>query len=81
MRCSELPAYSISSSASNCIEIGTFTPSVLAPEDDNYHSKSGGCASQQILGANVRFGSKADIAASPTNVRFTPKGGHWNLVA
>jgi hypothetical protein len=26
---------------------------------------------------NVRFGSKADIAASPTNVRFTPKSGHW----
>jgi hypothetical protein len=25
---------------------------------------------------NVRFGSKADIAASPTNVRFTPKSGH-----
>jgi hypothetical protein len=25
---------------------------------------------------NVRFGSKADIAAPPTNVRFTPKSGH-----
>jgi hypothetical protein len=25
----------------------------------------------------VRFGSKADIAAPPTNVRFTPKSGHW----
>ena len=25
---------------------------------------------------NVRFGSKADIAASPTNVRFTPESGH-----
>src|SRR5262249_32522142 len=33
-----------------------------------------------ILAADVRFGSKADIAASPTNVRFTPKSGHWNLV-
>src|SRR6516225_8444865 len=32
-----------------------------------------GCASQQIQVANVRFGSKADIAAPPTNVRFTPK--------
>jgi hypothetical protein len=30
---------------------------------------------------NVCFGSKADIAASPTNVRFTPKSGHWNSVA
>ena len=25
---------------------------------------------------HVRFGSKADIAAPPTNVRFTPKSGH-----
>jgi len=25
---------------------------------------------------NVCFGSKADIATSPTNVRFTPKSGH-----
>jgi hypothetical protein len=25
---------------------------------------------------HVRFGSKADIAASPTNVRFTPESGH-----
>ena len=33
-------------------------------------------ARQQSLGPNVRFGSKADIAAPPTNVRFTPKSGH-----
>jgi hypothetical protein len=26
--------------------------------------------------SNVRFGSKADIAAFPINVRFTPKSGH-----
>ena len=32
-------------------------------------------------GLNVRFGSKADIAASPTNVRFTPKSGHRNLAS
>jgi hypothetical protein len=25
---------------------------------------------------NVRFGSKADIAAAPINVRFTPESGH-----
>jgi hypothetical protein len=30
-------------------------------------------ARQQSLAAHVRFGSKADIAAPPTNVRFTPK--------
>src|SRR5262249_12419772 len=29
---------------------------------------------------NVRFGSKADIEAPPTNVCFTPKSGHWNSV-
>src|SRR6516225_10124834 len=28
---------------------------------------------------NLRFGSKADIAASPTNVRFTPKSGHGSV--
>ena len=26
--------------------------------------------------ADVRFGSKADIAARPRNVRFTPESGH-----
>jgi len=30
---------------------------------------------------DVGFWSKADIAASPTDVRFTPKSGHWNSVA
>ena len=30
-----------------------------------------------IPGQNVRFGSKADIAECETNVRFTPKSGHW----
>jgi hypothetical protein len=27
---------------------------------------------------DVRFGSKADIEALPSHVRFTPKSGHWN---
>jgi hypothetical protein len=27
--------------------------------------------------ADVRFGSKADIEAPPTDVRFTPKSRHW----
>src|SRR5215467_13864937 len=31
--------------------------------------------------AHVRFGSKADIEAPSTDVRFTPKSGHWNSVA
>ena len=30
---------------------------------------------------DVRFGSKADIRVHPRDVRFTPKSGHWNLVA
>jgi hypothetical protein len=34
------------------------------------------CAPRQILAANVRFGSKADIETRPSDVRFTPKSGH-----
>ena len=34
------------------------------------------CASQQNSGADVRFGSEADIALGPRHVRFTPKSGH-----
>jgi hypothetical protein len=30
---------------------------------------------------NVRFGSKADIGARPSHVRFTSESGHWNSVA
>jgi hypothetical protein len=33
------------------------------------------------MGAHVRFGSKADIALVKSDVRFTPKSGHWNLLA
>jgi len=33
-------------------------------------------AQQQFQATNVRFGSKADIEARPSNVRFTPKSGH-----
>jgi hypothetical protein len=36
-------------------------------------------ARQQSSGSNVRFGSKADIAAPPTNVRFAPKSRHKSL--
>src|SRR5262249_46697921 len=31
--------------------------------------------------SNVRFGSKVDIAQCETNVRFTPKSGHWLSVS
>ena len=37
-------------------------------------------ARQQFRAAYVRFGSKADIAVRPINVRFTPKSRHWNSV-
>src|SRR5262249_35086534 len=30
--------------------------------------------------SNVRFGSKADMAAHSSDVRFTSKSGHWNSV-
>jgi hypothetical protein len=33
--------------------------------------------SSRRRGGNVRFGSKADIEASPPDVRFTPKSGHY----
>jgi hypothetical protein len=38
-------------------------------------------AAQQVLEANVRFGSKADISECPSDVRFTPKSRHWNSAA
>src|SRR6516164_1022114 len=34
----------------------------------------------RLSGANVRFGSKADIGEGASDVRFTPKSGHWNAV-
>jgi len=34
---------------------------------------NGDLAQQQFCEAHVRFGSKADIAAPPINVRFTPQ--------
>ncbi len=29
--------------------------------------------------ANVRFASLADIGATVSDVRFTPKSGHWSI--
>ena len=34
----------------------------------------------ELAPADVRFGSKADIARCQADVRFTPKSGHWNSV-
>jgi hypothetical protein len=34
-------------------------------------------AQQQFCRAHVCFGSKADISECPSDVRFTPKSGHW----
>src|SRR6516162_4520250 len=38
-------------------------------------------ASQQDRRVHVRFGSQADIALRPRDVRFAPKSGHRNSVA
>jgi hypothetical protein len=38
-------------------------------------------AQQQSLAADVRFGSKPDIASVNRDVRFTPKSGHQNWPA
>jgi len=35
-------------------------------------------AARQFLAAHVRYGSKADIGAPPSDVCFTPKSGHQN---
>jgi len=51
----------------------------IDPGEDGHRFVMG--ASQQSRRADVRFGSKADIAASPINVRFTPKSGHRNSAA
>jgi len=45
-----------------------------------YHSIGLRCAVQQYQVPDVCFGSKADMAAFPINVRFTPKSGHWNSI-
>ena len=42
---------------------------------------AGRAGSLEVVGSalgNVRFGSKADIVAPPTNVRFIPESGHRN---
>ena len=41
-----------------------------------YHSIELCCASQQSHVADVRFGSKADMAALICDVRFAPNSGH-----
>jgi hypothetical protein len=59
--------------ADKCDEFAS--PHRLAPQEEGLTLPCCGlhCASRQILAANVRFGSKADIAAAQTNVRFVPK--------
>ena len=52
-----------------------FTSNAICPIDPIL-AKVCRCASQQISPGDVRFGSKADIEALPSDVRFTPKSGH-----
>jgi hypothetical protein len=54
---------------------------VLNMETRVYYQITGCIKSNSQMAGHVRFGSKADIATSPTNVRFTPKSGHWNSTA
>ena len=42
------------------------------------HVRFGSKADIAAPPTNVRFGSKADIQLIPSNVRFTPKSGHGN---
>jgi hypothetical protein len=52
----------------------------LRPRTTIYHIIEAGSgdpgAGQQNWVFDFRFGSEADIEASPANVRFTPKSGH-----
>src|SRR6516225_1192501 len=34
----------------------------------------------ELVPADVRFGSKADMALQNRDVRFTPKSGHWRAI-
>src|SRR6516164_9874844 len=53
-----------------------FQTKILALDASRLESLPCQGASEQIWAANFRFGSKADIPQSPSNVRFTPKRGH-----
>ena len=47
-----------------------------SPRTTPYHIELELFALQQIEALDFRFGSKADIEATPSDVRFTPKSGH-----
>lgn len=65
----------------------TQLPRALNPRPTLYHNRERepSCASQQILTANIRFGSLADIEARSMNVRFAPRKrtffGGWTLLS
>ena len=48
------------------------TAALMSPPRPRTYQLRLRCASQQTWGANVRFGSKADIRAAISHVRFTP---------
>ena len=54
------------------------TPPGLLSAQTSIVVKIRGWAQERVAGqsADVRFGSKADIASGPLHVRFTPKNGH-----
>src|SRR5262249_16146891 len=52
------------------------TAALMSPPRPRTYQLRLRCASQQTLGANVRFGSKADICAATSDDRFTPNSDH-----
>jgi hypothetical protein len=40
----------------------------------------GSAPREELVEADVRFGSKPDIDARPADVCFTPESGHWNSI-
>ena len=48
------------------------TAALMSPPRPRTYQLRLRCASQQTWGANVRFGSKADMCSAQAHVRFTP---------
>src|SRR6516225_10496198 len=69
--------------SSHCLPTLRTTPTPLLITAGIYDCEMGfrGRVAGQSWALDVRFGSKADIKASPRDVRFTPKSRHWNSVA
>src|SRR5262249_26534583 len=71
--------------ASHCLPQGSrprlMYPTITAGIYDRRNGVQGSVCAAAIPIRSCPFGSKADIAEWETNVRFTPKSGHWDLAA